>query len=173
MDECVVGTQCTSQSGQLQPLEYLPGAGLIRFGSHRLLIDHRYHRVPLRKLVGIRSSSLVPILQFSSGSYLQGGYTLTNQCSVSVGASAGDQANLLALACKLVTQHPSFSRLSNDKAQVIAIILLTIILEVFYAFLGELELREFESRMLRHTHEIELALPDKAVVAIMARRKCT
>lgn len=46
MDECLVGTQCTSQSGQLQPLEYLPGAGLIRLGGHRLLIDNRYHRVP-------------------------------------------------------------------------------------------------------------------------------
>lgn len=62
MDECVVGIQCTSQSGQLQPLQHLPGAGLIRFGGHRLPIDHRYHRVPLRKLVGIRSSSLVSIL---------------------------------------------------------------------------------------------------------------
>lgn len=61
MDECVVGTQCTSQSGQLQPLEYLPGAGLIRFGGHRLPIDHHYHRVHLRKQVDIRSSSLVSI----------------------------------------------------------------------------------------------------------------
>lgn len=50
----------------------------------------------------------------------------------------GTQADFLALACTLVTQHPSFSRLSNDKAQAIAIIVLAIILEVFYEFRGEL-----------------------------------
>lgn len=60
---------------------------------------------------------------------------------MSVGAGArllqsivrvGAQADFLALACKLVAQHPRFSRLSNDKAQAIAIIVLAIILEVFW-----------------------------------------
>ena len=41
-----------------------------------------------------------------------------------------------------------------------------------FIFIELAKAREFESRMLRHTHEIELALPDKAVVVIIERRKC-